>query len=274
MEHTIEVPHGGDILTFTGRTADEAWQAAVDFYSAPAEAVEEIASTVRVVYVPSSDIEEEGWRIVADRPDLSPEIAEEMKMVPWRQVAHWGSEDRFDLWATRTYPSTGEYRSRRDRVEQEAVIMNRTIVALKLRETEKRQAFISGFSAGYQETPYAEPLRSWDNDLRRHLVFRPPGRDQQTADRAERSEGTAGKEPGTRRGNPLPFRRRLPGRSGRRYRRPGGRRQDAGRRCRRPPVCGGGLGDAAGACPHRRGPGALQADRQTGRHYPSPLTLT
>ena len=160
----VEVPVGGDIMTFGS------WEEAVAYFSRPDNETDEVVyaaePVARVVYVPSSDIEEEGWRIVADRTDLPVEIAEAVGMALWRQVKEWSSPDRFDLWATRTYPSTGPNRSRRDRVEQEAVILNRTITAMLRRRKEKEQAFKSGRAAAWMEEPYAEPLPSWDNELR------------------------------------------------------------------------------------------------------------
>ena len=120
-----------------------------------------------VVYTPGGAEQVEGWRIVANLADLPAEVAEAVGMTPWRQVAGaWGNPDRYDYWATRTYPGTGPNRSRRSRVEQEAVILNRTIQAALRRHAEKQEAAEAGFHAGYNEVPYAEPLAGWDNELR------------------------------------------------------------------------------------------------------------
>ena len=164
MSQQIEVPVGGDIMTFPS------WEAAVEYFSAPGNETTEVAyatdPVARVVYVPSSDIEQEGWRIVADLNSLPAEVAEAVGLTPWRQVKEWSSPDRFDLWASRTYQSTGPNRVRRTRVEQEAVVLNRAIAAMLRRRSEKEQAFKAGRAAAWMDEPYAEPLPGWDNELR------------------------------------------------------------------------------------------------------------
>ena len=108
----------------------------------------------------------EGWRIVADQADLPAEVAEQVGMTPWMNIPEYSTGEPGDYWATRVYPGTGPNRSRRSRVEQEAQVLNRTIQAALRRHAEKQEAAEAGFHAGYNETPYAEPLAGWDNELR------------------------------------------------------------------------------------------------------------
>ena len=135
-----------------------------------------------VVYVPEGDREREGWRIVADLDAIPEEVAEAAGMSRWVEAEPWGYK-KATLWATKTYLwGVGRDAIDRKRVEQEAVIMNRTLQGLLRRHRAKEEAYLDGLTAGRMETPYAEPKREWDNELRERLVFRPPGRHDGSTD--------------------------------------------------------------------------------------------
>ena len=90
---------------------------------------------LKVVYVPAGDREREGWRIVADLNVLPERVAEQMEMTRW--VESPGKTAM--VWATKTYLwGVGRDGISRERVEQEAVIMNRRLNGL-LRAHARRQ---------------------------------------------------------------------------------------------------------------------------------------
>ena len=91
---------------------------------------------LKVVYVPEGDQEREGWRIVADLNVLPERVAEQMEMTRWVEAPGKTAM----VWATKTYLwGVGRDGISRERVEQEAVIMNRSANGL-LRAYERRQA--------------------------------------------------------------------------------------------------------------------------------------
>ena len=135
----VEVPVGGEILTFGS------WEQAVDYFTV--EAVEAAGPPPSLAQVDPAEYllaQAERRETAADRAAA--------KLEPGLTIGYLPSND----------PEVdGSYV-----VEDGLIVSPRFSKRERAAEAAKERAFKAGRAAAWMETPYAEPSRGWDNELR------------------------------------------------------------------------------------------------------------